>query len=336
MATTMAADPAHIAMLLEGAEKWNAWRAANPHVRPNLRQATLPGGTYNNYNLREALLIQTQLNGANLEGAHLEGANLDYANLEGARLRDAHLEGASLREVNLGGADLRGIFFGKTTRLDHALLYSSKPERGSVLLADADWGSVNLGVINWDEVKEIGDEQRARRLGDIEHYREALRCYRQLSAELRRQGLGEEADRFAYRGQLLHRVLLLKQETSWGRKWSAYLFSLLLDALVGYGYMPGRSLRAYFGVLAIFALFYHFVPNIGIDPAYSPTTPTPLSWGNALLFSLISFHGRVNAPASLSFTGLYAWISILETIVGLIVELGFIAAFTQRFLGGKS
>jgi hypothetical protein len=336
MTTTMAADPAHIAMLLEGTEKWNAWRAANPQIRPNLRRATLSGGTYNNYDLRDALLIQTQLNGASLEGARLEGANLDYANLEGARLRDAHLEGASLREANLGGADLRGIFFGKTTKLDRVLLYSSKPERGSVLLADADWGSVNLGVINWDEVKEIGDEQRARRLGDVEHYREALRCYRQLSAELRRQGLGEEADRFAYRGQLLQRMLLLKQENSWWRKWSSYLFSLLLDVLVGYGYMPGRSLRAYFGTLAAFTLFYHFVPNSGIDPTSSSTAPTPLSWSYALLFSLISFHGRVNAPGTLSFTGLYAWISILETIIGLIIELAFIAAFTQRFLGGKS
>lgn len=330
--TTMAADPVHLEMLREGVEKWNEWRAANPEIRPNLRLAVLSGSTLDNFDLRGAFLNRAQLTNARLKGAHLEGANLDSANLEGAILRDAHLEGATLEEANLGGADLRGIFLSKTTVFKDAQLSSS---RGAIMLVDADWGHVNLGVINWDEVKMIGDEQRARRTRDIEHYRAALRCCRQLSAELRRQGLGEEADRFAYQGQLLQRTLLLQEKNRW-KAWPAYLFSLLLDFVVGYGYKPGRALVAYFVTLGIFAVFYGFVPDFRADPAYSPTTPTPLSWDNAILFSLISFHGRVNAPASLSFTGLYAWISILETVVGLIIELSFIAAFTQRFLGGKS
>jgi hypothetical protein len=329
--TTTAADPVHLEMLREGVEKWNAWRAANPDIRPNLRLAVLSGWALDNFDLRGAFLNRAQLTNARLKGTHLEGANLDSANLEGAVLRDAHLEGATLEDANLGGADLRGIFLSKTTMFKDAQLSSS---RGTVLLVDADWGHVNLGAINWDDVKMIGDEQRARKTRDIEHYRAALRCCRQLAAELRRQGLGEEADRFAYQGQLLQRTLLRRQ-----RRWKtlpAYLFSLSLDLVVGYGYRPGRSLITYFVTLGIFAVFYGLVPNVGIVPAYSPTTPTPLSWDNAILFSLISFHGRVNAPSSLSFTGLYAWISILETVVGLVIELSFIAAFTQRFLGGKS
>lgn len=330
--TTMAADPIHLEMLREGAEKWNAWRAANPEIRPNLRLAVLSGSTLDNFDLRGAFLNRAQLTNARLKGAHLEGANLDSANLEGAVLRDAHLEGATLEGANLGGADLRGIFFSKTTVLKGAQLSS---QRGALMLVDADWGHVNLGVINWDGVKMIGDEQRARKTRDIEHYRAALRCCRQLAAELRRQGLGEEADRFAYQGQLLQRTLLLQEKNRW-KSGPAYLFSLLLDLVVGYGYRPGRSLVAYFVTLAIFAVFYGLVPNIHPDPSYLTSTPTPLSWDNAILFSLISFHGRVNAPASLSFTGLYAWISILETVVGLVIELSFIAAFTQRFLGGKS
>jgi hypothetical protein len=323
------ADPVHLEILLEGVEWWNEWRAANPDIKPDLRRASLVGGTFNNIDLRDAILIRAQLNGAILNEARLEGANLDSANLEGARLREAHLEGATLKEANLGGADLRGIFLSKTTKLEDVQLSSSK--LGSVSLVDTDWGHVNLGTIHWDDVKVIGDEQMARILGDMEHYQAALRCYRQLSMELRRQGLGEDADRFAYRGQRLQRTLLRRQ-----KKWDAYIFSCGLDFLVGYGYKPGRSLVAYLVTLIVFAAFYVSVPNVGAIRVDSPDTPTPLSWANAILYSLISFHGRVNAPSTLSFNGLYAWISILETLIGLIIELSFIAAFTQRFLGGKS
>jgi Pentapeptide repeats (8 copies) len=320
------ADPVHLEILFEGVERWNEWRVANPDIKPDLRRASLVGGTFNNVDLREAIMIRAQLSGAMLNEARLEGANLDSANLEGARLREAHLEGATLKEANLGGADLRGIFLSKTTKLEDAQLFSSK--LGSVSLVDTDWGHVNLGTVHWDDVKIIGDETMARALKDKEHYQAAQRCYRQLSMELRRQGLGEEADRFAYRGQRLHRILLRRQ-----KKWYAYIFSCGLDFLVGYGYKPGRSLVAYLTTLVIFAAFYASVPNVG---AIRADSPTPLSLANAILFSLISFHGRVNAPSTLSFNGLYAWISILETIVGLIIELSFIAAFTQRFLGGKS
>lgn len=320
------ANPLHLDILREGVEKWNEWRAANPHIEPDLRMASLAGGAFHKIDLSRAVLIRAQLSGAGLDEARLEGANLDSANLEGARLREAHLEGASLKEANLGGADLRGAFLGKTTKLEGVQLYSRR--LGSVSLGDVDWGNVNLGVIDWDEVKVIGDEQRARRTGDAERFHAALRCCRQLSAELRRQGLGEEGDRFAYRGQRLQRTLLRRQ-----KKWPRYFFSCGLDFLAGYGYKPGRSLAVYIGVLLLFMVVYACVPDVGSVGA--PPTPTPLDWPDALLFSLISFHGRVNAPSTLSFSGLYAWISIFETVLGLLVELSFIAAFTQRFLGAK-
>lgn len=324
------ANPAHLEMLREGVEKWNEWRITNPEMKPDLRMASLMGVTLNKIDLRGANLIRAQLNGALFNEARLEGANLDLANLEGARLREAHLEGASLKEAELGGADLRGSFLSKTTKLDGVQFFSKK--LGSVSLVDADWGHVNLGSIDWGEVQVIGDERRARESGDIEHYRVALRCCRQLSTELRNQGLGEEADRFAYRGQLLQRALLRRQ-----KKWFRWFFSWSLDRLAGYGYKPGRSLAIYLAVLAIFALFFHFVPNFGesgIGLSNDALHP-PLAWGSAFLFSLVSFHGRVNAPPELQFNGLYAWISILETLLGVLVELSFIAAFTQRFLGGK-
>lgn len=322
------ADPAHLEMLREGVEAWNEWRRANPEIKPDLRMASLIGMNLNKIDFSGAILIRAQLNSTLLHEAHLERADLDSANLEGAYLREAHLEGASLREAQLGGADLRGIFLSKTTKLEGAKLFSKK--LGAVFLVDADWEHVNLGLLDWDEVQIIGDERKARESGDIELYRAALRCCRQLSTELRNQGLGEEADRFAYRGQLLQRVLLRRQ-----KKWLRWFFSWSLDSLAGYGYKPSRSLAIYLVILLLFTLFFHFVPNFWDNNIGESSLHTPLAWTDAFLFSLVSFHGRVNAPPDLMFNGLYAWISISETLLGLVVELSFIAAFTQRFLGGK-
>lgn len=329
------ANPIHLEILQEGVEAWNRWRKDHPEIKPDLRRASLTGMHLNKIDLRGANLIQAQLNGVFFNETRLEGALLDFASLEGAHLQEAHLEGASLKEAYLGGADLRGIFLSKITKLEGAQLFSEK--LGAVSLVDADWGDVNLGTIDWEKVKVIGDERAAREaehsaygVRDSKPYHSALRCYRQLSMELRRQGLGEEADHFAYRGHLLQRVLLRSQ-----KKWLRWFFSCVLDHLAGYGYKPGRSLAIYLAVLLLFTFFFHFIPNSWDNGIGSSSIHTPLAWADAFLFSLVSFHGRVNAPPSLMFNGLYAWISISETLLGLVVELSFIAAFTQRFLGGK-
>jgi hypothetical protein len=108
------------------------------------------------------------------------------------------------------------------------------------------------------------------------------------------------------------------------------LFSLFLDALAGYGYRPGRSLIAYILVIGGFALTYSI---IGQNNGYS------LSPVAAIVFSLTSFHGRGFFPGTFSPSGT---ISIdnplivgaaIEAVVGLLIEISFIATFTQRFFG---
>ena len=78
-------------LLHKGAEAWNAWREANPSIRPDLGKA--------------------KLNGANLGGALLRGVNLGEANLSRANLRNAviggsDLSGADFSWANLGRANL--------------------------------------------------------------------------------------------------------------------------------------------------------------------------------------------------------------------------------------
>jgi uncharacterized protein YjbI with pentapeptide repeats len=69
----------------------------------NLRGAQLQGATLLRADLQEA-----DLGGAQLQGAYLAGAKLQKADLGGAQLQEANLVGADLEETNLADADLSG------------------------------------------------------------------------------------------------------------------------------------------------------------------------------------------------------------------------------------
>jgi hypothetical protein len=101
------ADPAHLELLLQGVEVWNAWRDANRNIQPNLREANLKGAYLVGAHLSEANLTVAHLGEANLTGAHLGGANLFGADLFRANLGGADLiSGALLIETNLIDATL--------------------------------------------------------------------------------------------------------------------------------------------------------------------------------------------------------------------------------------
>lgn len=173
----------------------------------------------------------------------------------------------------------------------------------------------------------VGEEQRARQnLQDgklkeralrLREYEEAVRSTRQLASLLQAQGLHEEAARFAYRAQKLQRVVLWRQ-----RKGGKYLFSGFLDLLAGYGYLPERSLFWYVFIIVGFALLYHTLGNLSLFPP------------DAFVFSLTSFHGRGFFPSQETIVSLHSPMVILaavEAVVGLFIEISFIATFTQRF-----
>jgi hypothetical protein len=137
--------------------------------------------------------------------------------------------------------------------------------------------------------------------------------------ELQSKGLNEIASRFAYRAQKLQRVVLWRQN-----KFGQYLFSSILDLLAGYGYKPGRSVIWYLIIIVGFALAYHFLGGLSLYPP------------DAVVFSIMSFHGRGFFPSLSSETNLHnplVMLAAAEAIVGLLIEISFIATFTQRFFG---
>jgi len=102
------ADSDHVAQLMKGSAAWNAWRAENPNIRPDLIMADLEGADLYRTDLKKADLRMAKLRGANLAAADLSEANLEAADLHKTDLRKAKLSGANLFLSDLSGADLRG------------------------------------------------------------------------------------------------------------------------------------------------------------------------------------------------------------------------------------
>jgi uncharacterized protein YjbI with pentapeptide repeats len=320
----------------------------------NLSQAHLEGAVLQGAHLEGATLRGTHLEEANLFRAYLKDAYLRGAHLEEAKLRGTRMEGAYLPEAHLQGTDLRNAFFDSASNLERITLNEAK--HGCALLADVQWGSVNLSVVNWLQLKILGDEYKARQREIsiparterekgklLEDYHEAVRAYRQLANAMRAQGMNEEAIPFAYRAQLLQRKVFWRQVV-WGqvgsletetpqrelrqnaqdiwrriRSFAAYVFSWFLDILAGYGYKPGRSLFIYILMIAVFATCYYLIGH--------------LSPSEALIFSVTSFHGRGFFPGPIALGNPVTGLAAAEAVIGLFIEISFIATFTQRFFG---
>jgi len=117
------ADPAHLEVLLQGVDAWNAWRAKQPYdINLDLIEADLFEAQLGGANLTRANLYGANLRGASLAGADLSGANLRRASLAGADLSETQLGGANLTRANLYGANLYGTNLSCTDLIEALLI----------------------------------------------------------------------------------------------------------------------------------------------------------------------------------------------------------------------
>jgi uncharacterized protein YjbI with pentapeptide repeats len=289
--------------------------------------------------LEGADLRFTHLEGANLFGSHLEGADFTDAHLEHANLFASHLEDSNLQRAHLGNADLRRVFISRGTFLEFAVLADNQHVGPSV--ADVRWQEVNLAIIQqWGNIAMLGDELWARQLETkpllkgasrverrkvrakrhekiLDAWREAERANVQLATVMRDQGMSNEADHFAYRAQLCQRESNRVQGKHLRR-----FGSWLLDLVSGYGYKPLRSVIAYVLIIALFAGLYLLNGQFAAPH---------LSWDEAMVLSISSFHGRGFFSSGISLGDTLARLAAGEAIIGLLIEITFIATFTQRF-----
>jgi hypothetical protein len=264
------------------------------------------------------------LEGSDLSGAHLERADLGWAHLQGAVFRWAHLEGAVFRWAHLERADLRSAHLEGANLygawLDSATVLSNAALDATTRFGDIQWsgvGAVNLTQIDWGRVTTLGDEQGVGIRASANRHETVVRAYRQLAAQLQAQGMSEVADRFLYRAQVCQRGVLLRRS-----RIPQYLGSRFLDLISGYGYRPIRSFVTYLLVVLGFAAAYFTIGG---------ANGKPLSWNEAIVVSMTAFHGRGFFAAVFQPGDLQAAVAAVEAFIGLLIEIVFIATFTQRF-----
>jgi uncharacterized protein YjbI with pentapeptide repeats len=316
-----------------------------------LHQARLDDAHCRDAHLEGVLLLFAHLDGAEMFRTHLEDAFAASASFKNAQILEAHCERANLLWADFSGAvlvgthledaDLSRVTFSDATILNGAWLGSR--DDGLLGLHDVRWGGADVALVHW--VKERRRRRRAKRAdGDGRqgtHLREgarvlqgqgpqdeasaqlladrrALRANRQIALLLRTQGLHEAADRLAYRAQVLQLRVLRREHHP-----LRYVGSQVLNLISGYGYRPMRSLITYALVVLCFAAAYYLLGN-NVSPALDPH--------GAIVFSLTSFHGRGFSPGgNLSPDNPLTTLAAVEAVLGLLIEITFIATFTQRF-----
>ncbi len=285
-----------------------------------------------------------------LRAADLRFASFDNRSTLGRiSLGDVHYGFVSLGDVRWNNANLTAVDWKHLKRLgdEYGLDSSHEPKNEPPQNADTEQSETRQQIAVLLRAMEVQEsvihyifhsptllnklqqrQQRQARTQQVsgrearrEHYETAVRANRQLTVALQAQGLNEDAARFAYRAQILQRQVLL---LSGVRSFGSFLFSLFLDLLAGYGYKPGRTLLAYLLTLLSFALAYYLIDT--------PARSHP-SFLVALILSVTAFHGRGIFPLATSPSLLVTVLGAIEAVIGLTIEISFIATFTQRFFG---
>jgi uncharacterized protein YjbI with pentapeptide repeats len=286
--------------------------------------------------------------------------NFHGADLQDASFRQAILYGVSFNDAHLEGADFRLAFFDDVATLKGARMgYYNKYAR----LADVRWNGVNMAEIIWgtiwsaqynriawrhdvlgDEIAALRPDYDEKKYHDdappdelppivkdherkISDWQAAVRAYRQVAIALRSQGVNDQADHFAYRAHLCQRRVS-RLSTLDGflnlRYLARYIGSVFLDTLAGYGYDFLKTIGWYIIILLSFTSMYVYLGHISRQG---------FSGWDAFFFSVSSFHGRGFFPANFTPDDPNVKIAAIEAIVGVLIEVSFIATFTQRFFG---
>jgi hypothetical protein len=293
----------------------------------------------------QRFLAVVQLEWADLSDAHLEfaqfgrpwlqRADLGRAYLYGAYPFVAHLEGPNLSEAKLAGAILRTACLNVSTPLDGAVL--SDVEHGAFQVIDVGWAGCDMTTLSWYQVSVVGEERLVRQLRSASGERKsrgmrllqfecAVRANRQVAVHFRQQGFNENADKFAYRAQVLQLHTLMRQ-----RQLIRALGAWMLYVSAGYGYKPVRSVVTYLVVIAGLAAGYLALSNAAFSP-FVPSQSSPLTWYEASVLSVSNIHGRGLFPTGLTLGDPLTILAAFEAVVGILIEIVLIATFSQRYL----
>jgi hypothetical protein len=267
----------------------------------NLSRANLSCANLFDANLKGAELLGTDLSNCDLTSADLAGSDLTRSCLQGARLWHANLESANLIEANLNRCDLWN------TRLHNVRLWRTDLSQ-----------AISLGKKNF--------RSKANRFFSVFRINEkgiqsAEEAYRDLKKFFLATGRYNDASWASFKEKTMERLLLKKKKNP------AYIPSLIMDLLCGYGEKPHRIIFSSFIVIMAFASLYRIFNAI----MYAQSASYAMSLGDYVYYSVITFttvgYGDFIPRSSL----LFRTIAASEAFIGTFMIGLFIFTLARKY-----
>jgi len=225
----------------------------------NLSRSILTNTNFFDANLKKAEFVGADLSNSDLTGADLEGADLTRAYMRGARLWHASLINATLIEANLNLCDFwnAGLYNVRLwrTEISQAVSISKKNFRSRINRFFSRYRINEKGILSAED------------------------SYRDLKKYFLANGRYSDASWASFREKTMERLLLRKKGNL------AYIPSLIMNLICGYGEKPHRIIFSSFFVIIMFALIFRALDAI----TYSQAVVYTMTLGDYIYYSIITF-----------------------------------------------
>lgn len=256
--------------------------------RDRLTEHIKAEGSIKGFYLRRLEFPQAQWQNIEAEDVDLAGADLSHSDLTAANLNRANLTGASLEKANLASADLeeahllRGELSG--ARLWHAMLKNTNLAESNLQEADflkAVFSNVKLWHVRLDDARSLTRHNFAGRTPiDERGPLSASEAYRLLKQYFIAKGRYDDASWASFKEKQLERKYLLQNKSL------AYLSSLLMALLCGYGEKPYRVIMSSAVIIFLYSFIYAALNILKVPVDYSSIR---LSLWDYIYFSVVTF-----------------------------------------------
>ena len=267
----------------------------------NLSRATLTDTVLFDSNLKGAELLGADLRSADLTGANLEGAELTRSELTGARLWHANLESATLIEANLQNADLW-----------NAKLFNVRLWRTNILRA--------LSISKSSFAKKKNRYKTIYRINE-KGALSAEEAYRSIKQYLLSNGKYNDASWASFMEKTMERALLKQKHNL------AYIPSLVMSLLCGYGEKPHRIILSSSFVIIFFALVYFLLNAVHFSSeAHYAMRPWDYIYYSMITFTTVGYGDFV--PRSMT---AFRLLAACEGFAGVFMGGLFIFTLARRY-----
>lgn len=267
----------------------------------NLSRANLSGSNLFDANLKAAELLGADLNEADMTSADLEGSDLTRCSLERARLWHANLKDSNLVEANLSRADLWNANLADARFWRTDLYKAISLSKNNFLLKPN----------RYSTTYRINEKGLAA----------AEEAYRTLKKYFLASGKYNDASWASFKEKTVERLLLKK-----GRK-IAYIPSLIMDFLCGYGEKPHRIILSSAFVVFGYGLAYFLLNAV----TFAQGSACKMSLSDYLYYSVVTFttlgYGDF-IPKSLP---LFRLLAASEAFIGAFMVGLFIFTLARRY-----